>query len=148
MDQAIERKIVELLDQHRLMSIATNRPDGWPQATTVGYVNDGMTIYFLCGPQSQKAQNLARDNRVSLTIDHDVSDPRAIIGLSMAAHAYPVTDPAELAKAMNLLVQRYPEYAKFPMPTAKEIRVVRVEPKVISVLDYSKQFGHTDLVTV
>ena len=91
MDQAIETQIIELLDHHRLMTIATNRPDGWPQATTVGYVNDGLTIYFLCGPESQKAQNIARDDRVSLTIDHDVTNPMAITGLSMAAHAHPVT---------------------------------------------------------
>jgi nitroimidazol reductase NimA-like FMN-containing flavoprotein (pyridoxamine 5'-phosphate oxidase superfamily) len=116
MDQTIKRKIIELLDQHRLMTVATNRPDGWPQATTVGYVNDGLTIYFLCGPESQKAQNLARDNRLSLTIDHDVSDPMAITGLSMAAQAYPITDPAEVGRALNLLCQRYPEYAKYPMP--------------------------------
>jgi general stress protein 26 len=90
MDEAIRAKILELLDQHRLTTIATNRPDGWPQATTVGYANDGLTIYFLCGPQSQKAQNIARDNRVSLTIDHDVSDPMAITGLSMAAIAEPL----------------------------------------------------------
>jgi len=84
MDAAFRRKILELLDQHRLMTVATNRPDGWPQATTVGYINDGLTLYFLCAPQSQKAQNLARDDRISLTIDHDTSDPMAITGLSMA----------------------------------------------------------------
>jgi general stress protein 26 len=87
MDDTLKSKILKLLNQHRLMVIATNRPDGWPQATTVGYVNDGLTIYFLCSPQSQKAANLARDSRVSLTIDHDVSDPVAITGLSMAAQA-------------------------------------------------------------
>ena len=148
MDHTIRQKIIELLDQHRLMTVATNRPDGWPQATTVGYVNDGVILYFLCGPESQKAQNLAQDNRVSLTIDHDVPDPMAITGLSIAAHTYPVTDPAEVAKAMHLLGQRYPEYASFPLPKPGEIRVFRVEPKVISVLDYSKGFGHTDLVTM
>jgi hypothetical protein len=116
-------------------------------ATTVGYVNDGLTLYFLCGPESQKAHNLARDNRVSLTVDHDVTDPMAITGLSMAAHAYPVTDSTEVAKPMQLLGQRYPEYASFPMPKPEEIRVFRVEPMVTSVLDYSKGFGHTDLVT-
>src|SRR5215471_8045451 len=103
MDDAIRAKILELLGQHRLMTIATNRPDGWPQATTVGYANDGLTIYFLCGPQSQKAQNIARDNRVSLTIDHDVSDPMAITGLSMAAIAEPVRDATEISKATGLL---------------------------------------------
>jgi general stress protein 26 len=103
MDDTLKSKILELLDQHRLMTIATNRPDGWPQATTVGYVNDGLTIYFLCSPRSQKAANHARDNRISLTIDHDVSDPMAITGLSMAAHAHPVSDPTEIAKAWRAI---------------------------------------------
>ena len=148
MDDILKFKILEILDQHRLMTIATNRPDGWPQATTVGYVNDDLTLYSLCSPQSQKAANLARDSRVSLTIDHDVSDPMAITGLSMAALAQPVTDTTEVAKAMKLLQTRYPEYAAFPMPKPEEIAVYRVLPKVISVLDYSKGFGHSDLVTV
>jgi nitroimidazol reductase NimA-like FMN-containing flavoprotein (pyridoxamine 5'-phosphate oxidase superfamily) len=148
MDETLEKKILDLLDQHRIMTVATNRPDGWPQATTVGYVNDGLTIYFLCSPQSQKATNLARDNRVSLTIDHDVSEPMAITGLSMAALAQLVTDPTEVAKAMNLLGTRYPEYMSLPMPKPQEIAVYRVLPKVISALDYSKGFGHSDLVSL
>jgi nitroimidazol reductase NimA-like FMN-containing flavoprotein (pyridoxamine 5'-phosphate oxidase superfamily) len=148
MDDAIRAKILDLLGQHRLMTIATNRPDGWPQATTVGYANDGLTIYFLCGPQSQKAQNIGRDNRVSLTIDHDVSDPMAITGLSMAAIAQPVRDPAEVSKASNLLIKRYPEYAAYPAPKPDEILIMKVLPKVISVLDYTKGFAHADLITM
>jgi pyridoxamine 5'-phosphate oxidase-like protein len=148
MDEAIRRKILELLDQHRLMTVATNRPDGWPQATTVGYVNDGLRIYFLCSGQSQKAQNLKRDKRLSLTIDHDTSDPTAITGLSMAAVAEPVTDSVEVGKAMGLLGARYPEYAALPMPKMPEFLIFRVAPKVISVLDYTKGFGHTELVTL
>src|SRR5215472_15540574 len=38
MDDSLKLKILEPLDQHRIMTPATNRPDGWPQATTVGYV--------------------------------------------------------------------------------------------------------------
>ena len=111
-------------------------------------MNDGLTIYFLCSPQSQKAANLARDSRVSLTIDHDVSNPMAITGLSMAALAQPVTDQSEVAKAMNVLGTRYPEYMSLPMPKSEEIAVYRVMPKVISILDYSKGFGHTDPVSL
>ena len=33
-DEDTKRKVVELLDQHRIMTVATNRPDGWPQGTT------------------------------------------------------------------------------------------------------------------
>lgn len=73
MDEAIRRKILTQLDQHRTMRIATLRPDGWPQVTTVGYANESLSLYFLCGPDSQKAKNLARDDRVSLAIDDDTS---------------------------------------------------------------------------
>jgi hypothetical protein len=66
-------------------------------------VNEGLTIYFLCGLESQKAENLARDNRVSLTIDHDTANIMAITGLSLAARAYPVTDRAEAEKVLRVL---------------------------------------------
>jgi len=148
MDAETRQKILSLLDQHRIMTIATLRPDGWPQATTVGYANDGLAIYFLCGPESQKAANLARDDRVSLTIDSDTPQVMEITGLSMAARAQAVVDPAEAQKALGLLMQRYPEQASLPlpMPTPADVRIFRVTPIVVSVLDYTKGFGHTDLV--
>ena len=119
-----------------------------PQATTIGYANEGLTLYFLCGSESQKAANLARDDRVSLTIDHDTSDLMAITGLSMAARAQPVADPAEAEKVLRMLMLKYPEVTlPGPMPSPEEVRIFRVTPMVISVLDYSKGFAHTDLVT-
>jgi nitroimidazol reductase NimA-like FMN-containing flavoprotein (pyridoxamine 5'-phosphate oxidase superfamily) len=150
MDEEIRQKILKLLDQHRIMTIATLRPDGWPQATTVGYVSEGLTLYFLCGLGSQKAANLARDDRVSLTIDHDTPDLMAIAGLSMAARARAVVDPAEADKILRMLPLKYPEQVSLPMPmpTSEDVRIFRVTPTVISVLDYSKGFGHTDLVTL
>jgi len=149
MDEEIRAKILTLLDQHRIMTIATLRPDGWPQATTVGYANDGLTLYFLCGLDSQKAANLARDDRVSLAIDHDTPDIMAITGLSMAARAEAVTDRAEGERILALLMSKYPEQANLPgpMPAPEEVRIFRVTPTVISVLDYTKGFGHTDIVT-
>lgn len=147
MDEQIKAKILRLLDSHRVMTIATLRPDGWPQATTVGYVNEGLSIFFLCGPTSQKAVNLARDARVSVTIDEDTDDVMAIEGLSIAAHAHHVSEPAEVMRILGLLAKRYPPQASVPdMPGPEAIRIFRLVPKVISVLDYSKGFGHTDLI--
>ena len=148
MEQEIKRKVLALLDQHRVMTIATLRPDGWPQATTVGYVSEGLTLYFLCGLDSQKAANLAHDDRVSLTIDHDTPDLMAITGLSMAARAQLVTDQAEAERVLGLMPLRYPAQTKLPVPMPKpgDVRIFRLTPTVISVLDYSKGFGHTDLV--
>jgi nitroimidazol reductase NimA-like FMN-containing flavoprotein (pyridoxamine 5'-phosphate oxidase superfamily) len=148
-DEDIRRKILTLLDQHRIMTIATLRPDGWPQATTVGYASEGLTLYFLCGPNSQKAANLARDDRLSLTIDHDTPQVMEITGLSMAARAQVVVDSTEAAKALRLLMLKYPQQDSIPlpMPSPNDVRIFRVTPMVISVLDYSKGFAHTDLVT-
>ena len=149
MDDNLRAKILALLDRHRIMTIATLRADGWPQATTVGYVSEGLTLYFLCGLESQKARNLARDNRCSLTIDHDTADLMAISGLSMAARAHAVEDRAEAEKVLRMLPLKYPDAPplEMKMPGPEEVRIFRVEPAVISVLDYSKGFGHTDLVT-
>lgn len=149
MNEKIKNQILSLLKDHRIMSIATLRADGWPQVTTVGYANEGLTLYFLCGSDSQKALNLQRDNRVSLTIDHDASQVMQIKGLSMAARAEPVTDPKACERVLALLTSRYPpqEGLLLPMPRPDEIRVFRLTPTVISVLDYAKGFGHTDLVT-
>jgi len=150
MDEAIRARILGLLDRHRKMTIATLRADGWPQATTVGYANDDLTLYFLCGLDSQKAENLARDNRTSLTIDDDTAEVMEITGLSMAARAQAVVDRGEAEKALHLLMLKYPEQkslpSSLPMPSPQNVRIFRLTPTVISVLDYSKGFGHTDLV--
>lgn len=151
MDETLKRKILALLDEHRIMTVATLRPDGWPQATTVGYANEGLTLWFLCGLQSQKATNLAHDDRVSITIDHDTADIMAITGLSMAARAHRVSDRAEAEKVLRLLTAKYPDAppstTQLQMPGPDDVALFRVVPEVISVLDYTKGFAHTDLVT-
>jgi len=148
MHEAIGQTILEVLDGHRIASIATLRPDGWPQATTVGYVNEGLSIYFLCGLDSQKVRNLARDDRVSLTVNDDPGDVTQIVGLSMAGRAHPVEDRAEAGRILGLTPLKYPDSPPLPMPmpTPDQVRIFCVTPSVISVLDYSKGFGHTDLV--
>ena len=100
------------------MTIATLRPDGWPQATTVGYANEGLTLYFLCGPDSQKAANLARDDRVSLTIDHDTPQVMEITGLSMAARAQAVVDPAEAREGLAPAHAEIPAAGRHPLADA------------------------------
>lgn len=148
MDGAWKEKIVSFLDSHRAMRIATVRPDGWPQTTTVGYANEGLTIYFLCGKGSQKAANLSLDNRVSLAVDDDPDQVMDIKGLSMAARADRVLDEAEGSKALQLLFTRYPVQngITFSLPSPADVAIFRVTPKIISVLDYALGFGHTDLV--
>jgi nitroimidazol reductase NimA-like FMN-containing flavoprotein (pyridoxamine 5'-phosphate oxidase superfamily) len=68
MKVALRQQIVQLLTEHRIMTIATNRPDGWPQATVVGYANDGLVLYCVIGRRGQKYANIQRDPRLSMEI--------------------------------------------------------------------------------
>ncbi len=72
--------ILRLLDEHRVMTIATNRPDGWPQATMVGYVNDGFLLYCFVARNTQKYANILRDSRISIAIGNDAANPLVIKG--------------------------------------------------------------------
>jgi nitroimidazol reductase NimA-like FMN-containing flavoprotein (pyridoxamine 5'-phosphate oxidase superfamily) len=149
MDRKLQDQIVSIIDDVNDMTIATVRQDGFPQATTVSYFNDGLTIYFLTSAESQKAKNIASSNRVSLTIDRDYSSWNEIESLSMGALATAVTDPAELGKVRRLLLKKFPEAAKYETDDDNwKLAYFRIDPVVISVIDYSKGFGHTELVTV
>jgi len=64
----VEDKAIEILDAHRIMSIATVRPDGWPQNTVVGYANDGLLLYFMISRASQKFANIQKDERVAIAV--------------------------------------------------------------------------------
>lgn len=140
--------IVKVLDRHRIMAVATNRPDGFPQCTMVGYANDGLRIYMIVSPDSQKRANLERDTRVSVAIGADVPDPLTITGVSLAGRAHAVKNPDEIRRVFDLLVQRYPEYMQLPTPKADEAAVYEIRPEVVSLLDYAKGFGHADLIRI
>jgi general stress protein 26 len=140
-------KVEEILASEKDMTIATVREDGYPQATTVSYVNDGLKIYFGCDGRSQKARNLARSNKVSLTVDAPYASWEEIKGLSIGGIAERVTDERELERVGQLMRTKFPQIADYATESDVGLAVFRVTPQVISVLDYTKGFGHTDLVT-
>ena len=148
MNQSIMRLILDLLRKHDTMSLATVRPDGWPQATTVAYANDGFALYFACDRGSQKVRNIKKSKKVSLTIDGDAASWDHIKGLSMGATATVVDDPADAKRALQLLKKKFSEMASMSADDLDETAIVKVTPKIISVIDYERGFGHTDLVRV
>ena len=147
MDKALRQKAADILAHTNDMTIATMRPDGWPQATTVSYVSDGLTIYFVTGLHAQKAQNIAQCDKVSLTVDCPYKNWNEITGLSLGGTAARVTADDEIAKIETLMTKKFKMPADFGVPE-DALAFFKITPKVISVLDYTKGFGHNDLVTM
>jgi nitroimidazol reductase NimA-like FMN-containing flavoprotein (pyridoxamine 5'-phosphate oxidase superfamily) len=148
MKQEFKRQIISLLDAHRIMTVATNRPDGWPQATVVGYANDGLVVYCFVARDGQKYANIMNDSKVSVAIAKDYPQPLMIRGLSFAGHAVVIQDHGEIERARTLLLKRYPEYKVMPPPDPAAVPTIRITPEIVSILDYSRGFGHSDLVRV
>jgi len=63
-----------LLDGRNVATVATLNPDGGPQTTVVWIVRDGDFVLFSTTAGRQKARNLTRDPRVSLTV-FDTENP-------------------------------------------------------------------------
>jgi PPOX class probable F420-dependent enzyme len=148
MTPSTKRFILEQLKTHRNMSLATVRPDGYPQATAVAYANDGLTLYFACDRNSQKVRNLRRSPKVSLTINKDWAGWKKITGLSMGATAKILELPADTRRAHALLARKFKEMKGLSAKDLAATAFVRVQPKVVSMLDYRRAFGWTRQVRV
>jgi len=141
-----KKSFLSILDGAPDLTVATNRADGFPQATVVSFVHDDGVIYFGCDAGSQKAQNIADDERVSVTVTPPFDDWNNIRGLSMGARAKRVTDEKERFHVMELMLKRFPQVIDF-VKTGEmdDTAVFRIEPEVVSILDYAKGFGHSEL---
>ncbi len=149
MKHDLQTEALKIIEDCKDLALATVRPDGFPQATTVSFVHDGLNLYFGCGRSSQKAQNLLRDPRASVTMTAPYESWDDIRGLSLAVRAKEMTTSAEIAEIAKMMVARFPQIANMePVFETDEVCFFRLTPFVASVLDYSKGFGHADTATV
>lgn len=139
-------KVIEILRDNRLASLATADSDGWPNCTMVGIANVGTRIYFVVAHNSQKLTNIERDDRVSLAIGRDVIDPSSIKALAIKARAHTIDDPAERREAIGLLLAKRPALKRLEDPDEIGSLVMVAVPDEIRLLDYSVDYGHSVLI--
>ncbi|TFW23131.1 pyridoxamine 5'-phosphate oxidase family protein [Duganella callida] len=150
--EAVHARMLDILRQGRDLTLATIRPDGYPQATTVSYVHEDLTLYAGIGLDSQKAHNIQHNHKVSATINLDYTDWNQIRGLSLGGKADFVRNAAEIDHISRALLGKFPQARTFvqgmPALRAQGLLFLRITPTVISLLDYSQGFGHTELYAV
>lgn len=144
----MQDKAVQILSENRIMALSTVRPDGWPHTTTVGYAHEDLLIYFIISRQGQKFANIQKDDRVSIALGPDFDDPATIRALSIAAHSSEVSDAKQRRRALDMLLDRHPGLRKLEPPALPHSAIMRAYPEIVTILDYSKGFGHADVLTV
>lgn len=142
-------EIIEILDGAQYLTLATVRTDGYPQATTLSFVHDGLKIYFGCDLESQKVQNIRYRDKVSLTANLPYTSWTGIRGLSLAGRAHVVARQAEIRRVFETMASQFPQLDEYITEDSSppQMGIVRIDPEVISLLDYRKGFGHKELIT-
>lgn len=131
LDRRTAAAIVELLGRERLMTLACRRADGWPHATTVGYLNEGLDLYFIVARNSHKFANLKADPRAAAAIRTTTARGDAA-GVSMTGRADEILDPVVVARLNHLVAERYPQIHVY-CPSADAVAVMHFRPATISV---------------
>ena len=149
MTDAARKAVLAVLDDATDLTIATNRADGYPQATVVSFVSDGLKLYFGCSKESQKASNLARDGRVSATVTPSYSSWKDIRGLSIGGRASKVDSEVEKMKVGEMMLRRFPQIREvMEIGDPDDLAVFRIDPEVVTLLDYARGFGHVEFFDV
>jgi PPOX class probable F420-dependent enzyme len=117
----------QLLDGRNFATVATLGPDGQPQSSVVWVDRDGDTVLFSVTADKQKARNLARDPRVSVSV-FDIDNPYHSVEIRGTADL--VEDPDK--SVPERLSQKY--LGQSPPPESPDIVrfVARVTPSRIN----------------
>lgn len=140
MNDKLTAEVLELLEQGRDMTLASLLPDGAPHAVVVSYASSGLSIYFGCAPSSLKAENIARDPRVAITITAPYDDWSQIRGLAILGRAARLESDAAQAAAESFM-KKFDEIAQY-IPGDVELALFQVTFERVSLLDYGRGFGH------
>ena len=147
MDEALRSKILEVLQHHHTMTLATIRPDGYPQATTVNYIHDDdLSLYFATDATSQKSGNIKRNNKVSVAIASETQDFYKLRGLSMSGIATKVAEKQRAEELSLRLFRALPQSKRYVPEDPQRLAVYQITPVAIALVDYTSGFGKTYLL--
>ncbi|PZC43936.1 MAG: Nitroimidazol reductase NimA, pyridoxamine 5'-phosphate oxidase superfamily [Chloroflexi bacterium] len=143
--QLTEDEQRELIEDARILQIASIDPDGRPHLLPMWFVFDDQgAIAFTTYGSSQKVKDLERDPRITaLAETGDAYDQ--VRGLSIDGRAAIVRDPHVTARALQLVGAPYgdrprpdPNPEAEPPPAADKRVTVRIHPERVRSWDHRK----------
>jgi uncharacterized pyridoxamine 5'-phosphate oxidase family protein len=132
-------RVLEFLRENTALTLATASPSGVPRATTLRYVNDGLTLYFWTRSQAWAAKQIEQNPLVSFTIAHETA------ALQGTGQARAVLGGDEVERALQLFGEKYP--TALGTSTTMNTSFFRVVPSDVKLVDemYGGGRGETQL---
>ena len=137
-----DAEVTEFLERSRIVTMATNGPNGTPHVIAMWYGLINGEIWYETKAKSQKVANLRRDNRISCMVeDGDTYD--TLRGVSVEGRAEIIDDPDILFRVGVSVWERYTApYTEECRPMVEELMrkrvAVRVRPERIRSWDHRK----------
>ena len=122
-----------LLGSDAVAHVWTNNADGTPQVSVVWVIAQGDEILFGTDLNSQKAKNLARDNRIILSIE-DVERNARGYQRHLVIRGRAAIEPGPNPDLMDRLARKYTDLSRHPLALrdSPSSAVIRVEVVRIS----------------
>lgn len=147
----MKKEIIELLNNHNTMSLATSR-DNSSYAASLFYASERLTLYFLSNPASEHSLNIALNPEVAVTINKDHSDWRVVRGLQIRGKSYKVNGD-ETERAKKVFEKKYPFLtdllAKNKPPSGVWcFDFFKIVPESIRLIDNRVYFGYRAVMLI
>ena len=143
--------VLDYLQEHSTVTLATASPAAVPRATTLLYVNDGVILYVWTRPDTTTARQIEQNDIVGLAIDEYTDDWRQTKGIQAMGKAEVVVSPDEVERVTRLFDEKFPELKG---TLTSNISFFRITPTELEFIDNSggegaakdARYYHRDLV--
>ncbi len=128
----VPSEVLDYVQQHKTLTLATASPAGVPRASTFLYVNDGATLYFWTRATTITARQIGQNPVVSFTIDDYAEDLSKTRGVQGSGECSPLLSGEQIARVADLFGQKFP--ALSPGSTMS-ISFFRITPTEFQFID-------------
>jgi len=137
-EQQLPADVLDYLDQHNTLTLATASASGIPRATTLLYVHDGPTLYFWTRAGTATARHIEQNPIVAFTIDDYNDDLTQTRGIQGSGECSVLLGGEEIARIADLFGQKFPALA--PGATMS-LSFFRIAPTGVDFIDNKRARG-------
>jgi CRP-like cAMP-binding protein len=134
----VPQQVLEYLEAHQTLTLATASPAAVPRASTFLYVNDGPTLYFWSRATTLTARQIGQNPVVAFTVDdysRDLTQTRGVQGISECSV---LLSGEQIARVADLFGQKFPELSP---GSTMSISFFRITPTELQFIDNTAGTG-------
>ncbi len=124
--------VLEFLQRHRTMTLATVSAGAVPRASTFLYVSEGPTLYFWSRATTLTARQVQQNPTVAFAVDGSSKDLSQAQGIQGIGECSVMLNGEEIARVADLFGQKFPELAP---GSTMSISFFRVTPTELQFID-------------